>query len=642
MEDSAKDFRSWIIVDLDNYRYNIKQFRKILSSETSIMQIVKADAYGHGSVEIAQTAQDLGIKWLGVANSDEGALLRLENITGKILILSPSLISEIDDILKYDLIPSVSRFQFTKELNEHARNSHKSVPIHLNFDTGMGRAGFPWEKASEVIKQIKELEYVQIEGIFSHFAQSEKQNDQFTTTQYERLLEIKKTLQELDVNPKYFHISNSAAAINYPQYNLDFVRLGLSSYGVYTDKSLKSKIRLKPVMKFCSRISLIKHIQKNYSISYNRTFVTRKSMKVALIPIGYADGYNYLLSNKGKVIINNQFCPILGKVTMDMFVVDITNLSEASVGDTVTLLGCSKEKSILAGELTASYEGLSYEMLCALGRRAKRIYVSERGEKKIEPISRRKFVANDFSDYKLEKIIHSSLNRRLNSNEIGSILYQELIKHLFTDDDKELIWKKDMNHSVKFFPSDSSSHQEFYKVKTKLNYKKKLTHSKFTIACATDPQNLEKYFLSKEIEYRWLLDPTIDLKNSFQVDNVKINNIVLDKRIIQNGNKENLEIECYHEKKLDNLIGKEVDFCIDTTTYYPKTKHQLTIYLSELTKGIFLELDYSRVDIDDVEIVSIFAGKEKYPTEIKKDDRIIIKSKMAEWFFPHSGVVFVW
>ncbi|MBS3742089.1 MAG: alanine racemase, partial [Candidatus Cloacimonetes bacterium] len=377
MKDFAKGFRSWTVIDLDNYSYNVNQFREIIDPGTDIMQIVKADAYGHGSVEIAREAENLGIKWLGVANSDEGVLLRLENISAKILILSPSLISEIDDIIKYNLIPSVSRFDFIEKLDKYLGKMNKRIPVHINFDTGMGRAGFLWKDAPEVLTKINEYDNIFVQGAFSHFSQSEEADDKFTKTQYKRFEKIKDAIKSAKLRPKYYHISNSAAVVNYPQYSMDMVRLGLASYGVYTDKNLKEKINLKPVLKFCSKISLIKEVPANYSISYNRTFVTKKPTKFALVPIGYGDGYNYLLSNKGKVIIKNSYCPIIGKVTMDMLVVDVSELPEVQVGDEVLLLGESGTKSVRAEELADRYDGLSYELLCALGRRAKRVYIKK-------------------------------------------------------------------------------------------------------------------------------------------------------------------------------------------------------------------------------------------------------------------------
>jgi len=648
-----QQFRSWTVINLDNFRYNITQLKKFLKPDVELMQIVKADAYGHGSVEIARESEKLGLKWLGVANSDEGVLLRLERINSRILILSPSFPDEIENIINYDLTPSISSIEFAKKLNRFAAQNKKTVKIHINFDTGMGRAGFLWNQVKEAVSEFKKLKNIQIEGVFSHFSMSENKENEFSTIQVQRFDSVLSQLKSADINPEIIHLENSAGLVNFPDFQYNMVRVGLLSYGIYTDETLREKIKLRPVMTFKSKISLIKEFPADFGISYNKTYVTQRPTRTAILPIGYGDGYNFLLSNLGKVIINGKICPVLGRVTMDMIVVDISNIKNVKVGDEVTLLGNNGNLTISAEELSRLYNGLSYETVCNLGRRAQRIFIKENKGTTIEPISRRTFIAKDFSNTKLEKIIQTSLNQRLNSNEIGSIIYQELLKNLFSTADREVNWKTNFVHSVKFLEIKSpiklgtETAKQFYLTKTKLSYHKRLVNEKFKIVCANNIADLEQYFLSEDVEYRWLLDSKIDLINSFHIDKILVDDIILKYKIKKNNRISypselaNLEIECSHPQ-LKTLIGKDVKFTIDTITYYPKTKHQLTIYLAELTKGISVTFDFSETPIKDVETISIFAGKEKYPKELKKNGIITLKSYEDEWFFPNSGVVFVW
>jgi len=647
MKKDKELFRSWTIIDLDNFRHNVKQLRNHLSADTQYMQIVKADAYGHGSVEIAREAAKLGIQWFGVANTDEGVLLRLENIDERILILSPSFESEIETLVSYNLTPSISDMNFAQALDAYAKRQNKKLPIHIQFDTGMGRAGFLWGEAENIANAFKALRNLQIEGLSSHFSMSETEDVSFTEIQNNRFKKIIEIFKEIGIDPPYKHIANSAAIINFPQSQHTMIRAGLLSYGIYTSKNLKGKIELKPVMTFKSKIGLIKEFPENVGISYNQTYITKNVTKAAILPIGYGDGYNFLLSNCGKVLVHNKICPIIGRVTMDMIVVDISNVKNAKIGDEVTLIGSEKTNSISIEELSSLHRGLTYEMACNLGRRAQRIYIKKHKDAAIEPISRRTFIAKDFTDTTLEKVIETSLNQRLNSSEIGSIVYQEVLKKLFYRADREMSWKRDFIHEIVLSETDLNPvvSKFFYRTKTKLRYKKRLTCETFKIVCATNPRDLEQYILSPEVEYRWLLDSKIDLVNSFQIDKIMINDLVLRHTVIHNGTSErefsNLEIECSHPK-LRDLLGKEVQFTIDTITYYPKNKHQLTIYIAELTKGITMTFDYRHTNIENVEIVPIFSGKEKYPTGIIKGKKIMMKSSSDEWFFPNSGVVFVW
>ncbi|MBT5420597.1 MAG: alanine racemase, partial [Candidatus Cloacimonetes bacterium] len=357
-----KNDRSWTEIDLTNFENNLTELKRFFSPQKDFMQIVKADAYGHGAFQIAKKAIDCGAVCLGVANVQEGLLLRYQGITVPIVILSPSLDNEIKQILESDLTPTISTTDFAEKLNKSGK-----CKIHINIDTGMGRSGFHYEEALEKINEIRKYSNLIIDGIFSHFSSAED-DAEFTKLQSNRFEQI---ISKLDFKPRFVHISNSSGVITFQNKYTNLVRLGLLSYGVSSHKRLKDKIKLKPVMTFKSRISQIKSAKKGGSIGYNRTYMATEDMNYAILPIGYADGYDFLLSNKGNVMLKNKICNVVGKVSMDMTAIDVAAVKDARVGDEVILLG---DENITAENLTALYDGLSYELLSQIGRRAKRYY----------------------------------------------------------------------------------------------------------------------------------------------------------------------------------------------------------------------------------------------------------------------------
>ena len=391
----SKD-RSWTEINLANYRHNMARLRNFLPANQQIMQIVKADAYGHGAYQIAQEAQQLGIRFLGVANADEGMLLRYQGIKMPILILSPSLSEEIPHILKYQLIPTISAWDFAKELNSQAE---KKVQVQINIDSGMGRSGFSTEEISQINAIHSKLQNLEISGVFSHYAASESDRD-YSQNQQEIFEQI---LPKLDFKPEYIHIANSSAVLTTLPGKSNLVRIGLLSYGVYTNEKLRDKIDLLPVMNFKTTISQIKSAHQNQSIGYNQTYIAPREMTYAILPVGYADGYDFLLSNRGKALINGQLVPVIGKISMDMTALDITGV-DCQVGTEVSLLG-AQHPAIRAEKIAASYQGSSYELLCQIGRRAKRYFHNNGDIIDSSPLMRRDFFSGDFSDNKLNHII---------------------------------------------------------------------------------------------------------------------------------------------------------------------------------------------------------------------------------------------
>jgi len=625
--------RSWTEISLSNYIHNLKEIQKF-SSGKSVMQIVKADAYGHGAYEIAKTALNNGVCMLGVANVDEGSLLRYQNIDAPILILSPALFGEIPEIIENRLIPSIGNVDFAIKLNQIAESLNRTITVHLNIDTGMGRSGIEADRARELINSVRKLSCIRIEGIFSHYAASENDKD-YTNNQ---LILFQKLIAEIGIELKYLHISNSSGVISQTETYSNLVRLGILTYGIYTDNAQKKLISLKPVMSFKSRVSHLKTAQPGQSIGYNRTYISDKAMKYAIIPVGYADGYDFLLSNKSHVLVNSQLCKVLGKISMDMTAIDVSQIAEIKVNDEVTLIGDNPHE-ITAEYLSSLYNGSSYELLCQIGRRAKRYFWFDGKIISNNPILRRDFFSQDFSDKKLNTIIESAITQRLQSEEIGKLVYSEILRKLFSAKDRNISYRSDFRHSIEFTEPDNELRANYYLVKTSLRFKKLLHNDNFLVVCANNSDALAKYFLRKDVEYRWLLDSGFELEDeAFRITKGSVNEISLDySSKISNSC---LEIR-FSSPQIKELISQEVEFAIDTLTYYPKSSHQLSVYISELTKGVkitFLPPD----DKISVESIPIFSGQSKFPDVTKNNKSICLSTQPQEWVFPNSGVVFAY
>lgn len=620
--------RSWTEINLSNFEFNLNELKKYIRDDQKIMQIVKADAYGHGAYEISKRAIKCGASMLGVANAEEGALLRYQKIDVPILILSPSFEHEIDVILENNLIPTISTLDFARRLNTAAKSVNKTINIHIEIDTGMGRSGLKLDPAKRALKEIRTLSNLNIQGIFSHYAASENDPD-YTSKQYKYFYEFAK---ELEFEPEFIHIANSSGVITFRDPLCNMVRLGLLSYGVYSDDSLKTKIELRPVMKFKTRISQLKIADPGEYIGYNCTYKVKQRMRYAILPVGYADGYDYLLSNRGEVLLHNKLCPVIGKVSMDMIAIDITAVKDPKTGDEAILLG----DELRAEHLTSKYNGLSYELLSQIGRRAKRYYRDDGDIVASSPLLRREFVSSDFSDKKLNRIIEAAIEQRMQSKEIANLIYSDVLERLFAMKDHSLSYRHNFEHVIKF--EEDTEMGNFYAATTTLSFEKKLQHEYFIVACAKNENQLEKYFLRRDVEYRWLLDNNFDLDTKFfSVSSVRINNLELSHSAeIKDGC---IEIRCSHPE-LGKMVGKKVHFFIETKTYYPQSTHQLSIFITDITQSVNIRFEYDDL-FEKVEAVPLFAGKSKFPNIEYREKSVNVKSEKDEWIFPSSGVVFV-
>ncbi|MCB5253760.1 MAG: alanine racemase [Candidatus Cloacimonadaceae bacterium] len=622
----AIEERSWVEIDLTAFQDNLQLLKGYLRPGQSFMQIVKADAYGHGAKEIAEIAIAQGAAYLGVANLEEGKLLRIQGIQAPILILSPSLSTEIKQIIHYDLSLGVADLDFATVLAKAAVKANKTIKIHLNLDTGMHRSGICFEEAMALYDEVSALPGLEIEGVFSHFASAENDSD-FSRLQESRFAEF---VQALEAAPRFVHLSNSAGLIHGYAAFCNLVRLGISSFGV---KTTDEELGLKPVMTFKSTLSQIKEFKAGDSVGYQRQWIAKTSGRYGIVPVGYADGYDFLLSNKAMVLINGCMCPVIGRVSMDMITVDISQIPEARISDEVVLLGKGDE-ALRAEHIASLYQGSAYELLCQVGRRARRYYRDKAHILHSSPLARRDFVSSDFGDSKLSQIISSALAQRLDSPEIGELIYREILRTFFYNKDRDVHYRKNFRHEIRFDKSDAPA---YYRAETTLRYKKVLNADHFVIACAASSDILQGYILRTDVEYRWLLDSDKQFKaENFQLNAVKVNGIDL-KTKIKSGDGY-LEILCSHPK-LQKLINREVEFEINTNTLYPTTSHQFSVFITELTRGVEISFSYPQ-QLSHVEAVTVFSGQQKNPPIQRADHRIMLKTSEDEWVFPISGVVF--
>lgn len=364
-----------IEISLGNLTYNLKQIKKFLSPGTKIMAIVKADAYGHGLIPVSKRLEKLGVECLGVNDFEEGMALRAAKVKKPVIVLQGVLASECRGVVENDLTPIVYRLAVIQKLDREAKKLGKVQKVHLKIDTGMGRIGILNEDLKDVLLKIKNMKGVEIEGLCSHFSSADEKDKAYTMGQLKRFEKAVELAESLGVKPRYKHIANSAAIINYKESHFNMVRPGILLYGSAPSAEIAKKISLKPLMRFKSRIAQIKETPAGWGVSYNRTCVLPKKKKIAVVPVGYSNGYPRLLSGKQEVLIGGKREKILGNVCMNALMVDLTSFPSARAGDEVVLLGGQSGNSILAEELAQKAGTISYEIYCLLGGRNQRKWI---------------------------------------------------------------------------------------------------------------------------------------------------------------------------------------------------------------------------------------------------------------------------
>lgn len=365
-------------IDLDAMTYNLEHIKKNLAPGTQVIAVLKADGYGHGAVPLARRIQkDPEIWGIAVATVEEGEELRNAGITKPILILGYTYQEDYQKIAKLDFRPAVFKLSMAKELSKAALEAGKTLKIHIKIDTGMTRIGYrDVKKDVPEILEISKLPGLEIEGIFTHFARADEADKTPALVQYEKFQEFIRALEQEGLHIPIKHCSNSAGIIRMQEANLDAVRAGIILYGLYPSKEVEREpVPLKPLMSLRSHIAYIKTVEPGVEISYGGIFTTVRETRVATIPVGYADGYPRGLSNKGSVLIRGKRAPILGRVCMDQFMVDVTDIPEAEELDQVTLLGKDGEDCITMEELGELSGRFNYEFACCISKRVPRVYL---------------------------------------------------------------------------------------------------------------------------------------------------------------------------------------------------------------------------------------------------------------------------
>ena len=368
------------VVSLDAIAHNFAEMKKNIAKGTKIVAVIKADGYGHGAEAIARLIEDYDYIWgFAVATPEEALQLRTFGVKKPILILGIVFEEYFTQMIAKEIRLTVCTYEMAQKLSEEAQRQGRDVHIHIGLDTGMSRIGFADRQESvEQIKKISQLPNLKIEGMFTHFARADETDRSPAIDQLNRYLNFAKLLEDAGIQIPMKHCSNSAGIIRVPEANLNAVRAGITIYGIYPSNEVERDIvKLIPAMELKSHISYIKTVEPGAAFSYGGTFTAKKEMKVATIPVGYADGYPRSLSKKGWVLIHGKKAPILGRVCMDQFMVDITKIPDAKAGDEVTLIGKDGKEFISIekfGDLSGRF---SYEFACDISKRVPRVYIKD-------------------------------------------------------------------------------------------------------------------------------------------------------------------------------------------------------------------------------------------------------------------------
>lgn len=370
----TRDSFTFVEIDLEAIRWNLEQIqRKVWPAK--IMAAVKADAYGHGLTKVAELAVAHGVQHFGVARPEEGIQLRQHGIDAAILVFGGFFENSIDPLLQHALEFTLFDMQRARLLSDKATGLNRTAKVHVKVDTGMGRVGIPWQQTVDFIKQVLELNNIEVVAIYTHFASSDSEDKSFAMTQLQRFQTVIERLEQEGIRVPLKHAANSGAILDMPDSYFDLVRPGVSLYGYYPSLETSESIRLKPAMRVKSRVIAIKEVQSDTPISYNMTYHTSRRTKIATVSIGYGDGYNRLLSNRGEVLIGGRRCPVVGRVCMDQITVDVGPNGAVEVGDEVVLLGRQGREEITIWEICHKLNTIPYEVTCWFSARLPKVFI---------------------------------------------------------------------------------------------------------------------------------------------------------------------------------------------------------------------------------------------------------------------------
>lgn len=369
--------RVYAKIDLDAFRHNLKAIRTLLPQNTKIIAVIKTDAYGHGAEPIAKASEPFDFVYgFAVATAEEALLLRQQGIIKPILILGYVFPEHYQMLAEYEIRPAVFTLETAVQLSQAAQKAGKDILIHMKIDTGMSRIGMQvTEENAKIIAQTASLPHIVIEGIFTHFARADEADKTDALNQLAQFQKMTAMTEALGVAIPYHHCANSAAIIDLPQADMDLVRAGIILYGLWPSGEVhKERLDLKPVLELKSHVAYVKKLEAGRSISYGGTYTLKEDRIIATIPVGYGDGYPRSLSNKGYVLIHGKKAPVTGRVCMDQFMADVTDIADVKTGDTVTLAGKDGNQILTLEELGELSGRFNYEFACGLGKRIPRIY----------------------------------------------------------------------------------------------------------------------------------------------------------------------------------------------------------------------------------------------------------------------------
>lgn len=365
-------------VDLDAVEYNIEMMKNNIKDDARMIVVVKTDGYGHGALPIAKVLSAKRYIWgFAVATVDEAFYLRKGGVTKPVLVLGCIFPHKREISIANDIRITVYTFEMAKEISDLAGEMGKKAYIHIKIDTGMSRLGFMVnEESVDEIAKIAALPNLILEGMFTHFSKADEVDKSFTEQQIEKFLWMKKELSGREITFRYYHCSNSAGIIDLPDANMDLVRAGISTYGLYPSNEVdREKVLLKPALELISHVAHVKWVEEGTLVSYGGTYITDKRTKIATVPVGYGDGYPRSLSDKGFVLIHGQRVKILGRICMDQLMIDVTDIDHVKFEDKVTLIGQDGEENITVEELSELSGRFSYEFVCDLGKRIPHEYL---------------------------------------------------------------------------------------------------------------------------------------------------------------------------------------------------------------------------------------------------------------------------
>jgi alanine racemase len=367
--------QTWVEIDKSDFHFNLKKIKEYLAKGTKVMAVLKANAYGHGAIALAKEAQSAGLKWIAVSSIEEGIYFREAGIKANILILGNVFPFENFQIaVAHCLTPTISTISGLTALEALAVKLNKKIDFHLQIDTGMGRIGALPENIYPLLQKIAQTPDVCMSGMYTHFAVADT-DPIFTKMQLDVFTKIVR-FARVNLGLKFItHSAHSAALFKYKRSHFDMVRPGLSLYGLNPFGRSERFLKLKPVLSWKTKISFLKKVPSGFCVSYGRTFVTSKTSTIATLPVGYADGLSRLLSNRGDVLVGGKRCPIIGRITMDMTMIDVSDVKGVSLGDEVVIIGTQGAEQIKVDELAKLQDTINYEVTCNISSRVPRIVV---------------------------------------------------------------------------------------------------------------------------------------------------------------------------------------------------------------------------------------------------------------------------